>query len=75
MMANDMTRVFLHLPSYERKRIWEHLLLEDPGAESAGFLFVKRRTQDDAQEFEHLEWYPVPTDGFLASYRASLRTK
>lgn len=28
-------------------------------------MFVRHVPQDDADVFEHVEWYPVPSDGFL----------
>lgn len=65
-MGNNLARVILRIPTNDYQRIWRHLVGDGLPAESAGFLFVKHRLQGDEEWFEHLEWYPVPDDGYLA---------
>ena len=61
-----MERVFLHIPALVHQAILGHLLpadLESP--EAAGFMFVRHVPRNDAEVFEHIEWYQVPPDSFL----------
>ena len=60
-----MAEVYLHLPKDLATAVWGHLLVDEPGAESAGFLFAKHHHEGEAYVFETLEWYPVPPEGFL----------
>ena len=61
-----MGRVVLHVPSSVYEEIQTHLLDKNPESESAGFMFVVPATQDgDAHIYEHVEWCPVPPDGFV----------
>ena len=60
-----MARVFLDLPADVRQAVWAHLLPNRFASELAGFMFVRPRPQADAEVFEHVEWYPVPPEGFL----------
>ena len=61
-----MARLLLHLSRDVYKEIWCHLLLDSLAAESAGFLFVVPGVQEDnAQTYEHIEWYPVQSSGFV----------
>ena len=61
-----MGRVVLHVPSSVYEEIEAHLLDKNAESESAGFMFVVPATRDgDADVYEHVEWYPVPPDGFV----------
>ena len=61
-----MERVLLNLPSSVYEEVWAHLLDDNVESESAGFMFVVPGTHDDnTQVYEHVEWYPVPPDGFV----------
>ena len=61
-----MGRVLLHLPYSVYEEVWAHLLIEGAQPESAGFIFAVPGSRDgDIQVFEHVEWYPVPPDGFV----------
>ena len=59
-----MKNVFIHLTAEQYSAIWGHLIADGPGLESAGFLFAKHQVKGNAHFFEHLEWHPVPSDGF-----------
>ena len=61
-----MGRVVLHVPSSVYEEIQTHLLDKNPESESAGFMFVMPATQDgDTDVYEHVEWCPVPPNGFI----------
>ena len=61
-----MGRVLLNLPSSVYEEVWAHLLENNAESESAGFMFVVPGSHDDdTQVYEHVEWYPVPPDGFV----------
>ena len=61
-----MDRVLLNIPSSVYEEIWAHLLKNNTRSESAGFMFVvPGSNEDDTQVFEHVEWYPVPPNGFV----------
>ena len=61
-----MGRVVLHVPSSVYEEIQAHLLDKNAESESAGFMFVVPATQDgDTDVYEHVEWCPVPPDGFV----------
>ena len=61
-----MAEAYLYLPKDLSTAVWAHLLEDEAGAESAGFLFAKHRREGEAHGFEALEWYPVPPEGFLS---------
>ena len=60
-----MTQVLLHIEPDMYREVWEHLLSQDQVTESAGFMFVKPDLHGNVQVFEHIEWFPVPPEGFL----------
>ena len=61
-----MGRLLLHVPSSVYEDVWTHLLERNAGSESAGFMFVVPGNQDDdTHVYEHVEWCPVPPDGFV----------
>jgi hypothetical protein len=60
-----MAQVFLNLPADVHQEVWKHLVPGRRDPEAACFMFVRHVTQDDAQVFEHVEWYPIHPDGFL----------
>lgn len=60
-----MTQVLLHIEPDMREQIWGHLLHQSKKAEAAGFIFAKSELRGDVQVFEHMEWFPVPPEGFL----------
>ena len=61
-----MSRVLLHVQSSIYEEIQAHFLEKNAESESAGFMFVVPRTQgDDTHVYEHVEWYPVPPEGFV----------
>ena len=63
-----MSRVVLHVPSSVYEEIQAHLRENNVDSESAGFMFVVPTTQDgDTDVYEHVEWYPVPPEGFVES--------
>ena len=70
-----MSEVYLHLPKDLAAAVWEHLLEDQNEVEAAGFLFANHRREGEAHEFEALEWYPVPPEGFLfrSSYHFELK--
>ena len=60
-----MGRILLRLPDGVYEEIWAHLCGGSPESESACFMFVVPGLQDnEPKEFEFVEWYPVPPDGF-----------
>ena len=61
-----MAETYLYLPNNLAAAVWAHLLEDESGAESAGFLFAKHRREGEVHGFEALEWYPVPPEGFLS---------
>ena len=61
-----MAEAHLYLPKDLATAVWAHLLEDKSEAESAGFLFARHRRERDAHAFETLEWYPVPSEGFLS---------
>ncbi len=68
-----MGQVLLSLPADVYADIRAHLLPSDPSQESACFVFVTPApSNDDVQVFEHVEWYPVSTDGFAERTRHGL---
>ena len=61
-----MGRVVLHVPSSVYQEIEAHLLDKNAESESAGFMFVVPANHDGVNDvYEHVEWCPVPPDGFL----------
>ena len=60
-----MTQVLLQIQPDVYRKVWEHLLPQGQVTESAGFMFVKSELRGDVQVFEHIEWFPVPPEGFL----------
>ena len=61
-----MVQVVLQVPSSVYEEIQAHLLDKNAESESAGFMFVAPATQDgDTDVYEHVEWLPVPPDGFV----------
>ena len=61
-----MSRVVLHIPGIVYEEIQAHLLEKNGELESAGFMFVEPGTHtDDTQVYKHVEWCPVPADGFI----------
>ena len=63
-MGSDAARTVLHLSANDYHRVWQHLFGDGSDDEAAGFLFVRQRSQEEERIFEHLEWYPVPPDGY-----------
>ena len=73
--ALSMDRVLLHVPSNLYEEVLAHLLGNDVESESAGFMFVLPGSHtDDVQVYRHVEWHPVPPDGFVenSSYHLEL---
>ena len=63
-----MGQVTLHVPSRVYEEIDAHLLDKNAGSEAAGFMFVMPSNQDGENDvYEHVEWCPVPPDGFVAN--------
>ena len=61
-----MGQVVLRIPSHIYAEIQAHLLEKNAASEAAGFMFVLPAAQDgDADTYEHIEWCPVPPDGFV----------
>ena len=63
-MDDSISRNVLHLPGDVYRKIWQHLFGDGSCDEAAGFLFVRHRAEGEEQIFEHIEWYPVPADGY-----------
>ena len=63
-MGNSVQGNILHLPDAVYQQIWQHLFGDGSCDEAAGFLFVRHRAEGEDQIFEHIEWYPVPPDGY-----------
>jgi hypothetical protein len=61
-----MGQSLLHLPLSVQKTIWSHLLPVRFIAEEAAFVFVKHRLEDNHNNFQFIDWYPIPNDGFLS---------
>ena len=61
-----MDRVLLHVPSSVYEEVLAHLLEKDAASESVGFMFVVPGSYEgDTHVYEHVEWFPVPPDGFV----------
>ena len=61
-----MGHVLLNFPSSVYEEVWAHLLENNAESESAGFMFVVPGSHDDdTQVYKHVEWYPVPPEGFV----------
>ena len=61
-----MGQVVLRVPGNVYGEIHAHLLEKNATSEAAGFMFVVPATQNgDADIYEHVEWCPVPPDGFV----------
>ena len=68
-----MGQVVLHVPTNVFEEIQTHLLEKNADSESAGFMFVVPATQDgDSDVYDHVEWYPVPPEGFVEDSRFHL---
>ena len=61
-----MEQVLLSLPADVYADVRAHLLPSDSSQESVCFVFVAPvLINDDVQVFEYVDWYPVPSDGFV----------
>lgn len=61
-----MNHVLLHIPIRVYDEIQTHLIEKNSTIEAAGFMFVVPRPNDDCTlVYEHVEWCPVPPEGFV----------
>ena len=60
-----MAEAHLYIPKDVATAVWAHLLEDEPKMEAAGFIFSKHLRQGEAHEFQALEWYPIPPEGYL----------
>jgi len=60
-----MAQVFLHIPKKVHQAVWTQLLPRHLRSEKAGFMYVRHESQDESAVFEYVDWYLVPSDGFL----------
>ena len=60
-----MAQVLLHIPKEVHQAVWTQLLPRHLRSEEAGFMYVSHRPQDEAEVFEYVDWYPIPSNGFL----------
>lgn len=68
-----MGQLLLHIPVSVYEEVRAHLIESNAQAESAGFMFVVPRSQhDNTRVYEHVEWCPVPAEGFLEKSRFHL---
>lgn len=61
-----MTAISLELPADIYDRLWRHLLSEPRGDEEAAFVFVRHDAEADGHVFRHIEWFPIPPEGFAS---------
>ena len=60
-----MAKAHLYMSKEVVKAVWKHLLEDEPKMEAAGFIFSKHLPKGEAHEFQTLEWYPIPPEGYL----------
>jgi len=60
-----MAQVFLHIPREVHQTVWTQLLPCHFRSEKAGFMYVIHRSQDEVEVFEYMNWYLIPSNGFL----------
>lgn len=59
-------RVILALPPDVQTALWWHLLPGGRAPEQAAFVFTEHESGQGLELFRHIEWYPVPPEGFLS---------
>lgn len=60
-----MVQVFIHIPKEVHQAVWTQLLPRHLRSEEAGFMYVRHWPQDEAEVFEYVDWYLIPSNGFL----------
>lgn len=60
-----MVQVFIHIPKEIHQAVWTQLLPRHLRSEEAGFMYVRHNPQDEVEVFEYVDWYLVPSNGFL----------
>lgn len=60
------TRTLLVLPGAVRDALWTHLLPRPGGPEEAAFVFAMPEATGGDNHYHHVEWFPVPPDGFAS---------
>lgn len=59
-------RPLLALPPDVQAALWRHLLPGGRAPEQAAFVFAAHETGNGTALFRHVEWRPVPPDGFVS---------
>jgi len=62
-------RVLLNIPKAVHQAVWRHLLPRRFVFEEAAFIYAQRRTEDDSEIFQYLDWSAVPPIGFVSRSR------
>lgn len=57
--------IFLELPQDVSSALWSHLVRPDSNSEQAAFLYTQMNDDNKSKVFKHVEWFPVPNDGFV----------
>lgn len=61
-----MTRTILALPTAVYDALRRHLLPAQDGPEEAAFVFVRRHAVNSTEVFQHIDWFPIPPEGFAS---------
>ncbi len=61
-----MTPMLLHLPREVHEALLTHLLPIPSHAEVAAFVFARLAEAEGSRTLEHVEWFPVPPEGFAS---------
>ncbi len=64
-----MSRVIIHIPPKIYHDMQTHLLPPHLRNEEAGFMYVSSTLTQDDDNFEVVDWEPIPPDGFLVRSR------
>ena len=64
-----MSRVMIHIPPKLYRAMRAHLLPSRLRNEEAGFMYVRPTSAQDGNDFEFVDWDPIPPNGFLVRSR------
>ena len=64
-----MKKILFNIPQGVQKTIWAHLLPKRFVREQAAFAYAQKHTQNGAEIFQCIDWFPVPPEGFVTQTR------
>lgn len=59
------TDIFLELPKEVRLTLWQHLVRPDSDSEQVAFVYASTDGKEQPKIFRHVDWFPVPREGFV----------